>query len=382
MRILHRSGKRGRLQELKLLAENLDDLWYLYNLISEGDLVFAVGFRTEDKATDKLRPEKREKKRMKIGLRVESLEFHEFSDRLRVHGVIEDAARDLGLYHTFNIVEGAKLSIIKEGWKQHELDCVREAEEGAKRPIVTFVAIEDDNATIAILRQYGIQNIASISATGTTGKQYRSSGAGKGKGKGKAHGKQAVEEFYGQVLVHLEQLDRSGRSEGKGSAGVGGAGLGNLLVILGPGFVKEAFNKFGKTRNPALFKGSLILGTGHGGMTGVQEALKRGIVKQVGKESRVGFETRLVERILEEISKDGLVAYGVQEVLEALNAGAVETLLVTTTLIRGKKADAHLDLAKQTNVATVVISPVHEAGKKLDSLGGTAALLRYKIANF
>ena len=50
MKILFKDLKHG---EIKLVAENLDDIWHLYNVIDEGDLVRAVMFRTDEQNTDK-----------------------------------------------------------------------------------------------------------------------------------------------------------------------------------------------------------------------------------------------------------------------------------------------------------------------------------------
>ena len=41
--------------EIRLLPENIDDLWHLQHLIAPGDLVFATTFRSVDSATDKIR---------------------------------------------------------------------------------------------------------------------------------------------------------------------------------------------------------------------------------------------------------------------------------------------------------------------------------------
>ena len=63
-----------------------------------------------------------------------------------------------------------------------------------------------------------------------------------------------------------------------------------------------------------------------------------------------------------------------------MDAGAIETLLVTDKLVRTKKADGLLEKAKKTKSKFIIISTVHEAGKKLEGLGGVGALLRYKIS--
>jgi protein pelota len=87
VKVIFKDQKSG---EIKLVPENLDDIWHLYNIIEAGDLVRAVTFRTsEDEKADKLRAKKAEKKKMKLGIRVEKVTFHEFSNRLRVQGVID-----------------------------------------------------------------------------------------------------------------------------------------------------------------------------------------------------------------------------------------------------------------------------------------------------
>jgi protein pelota len=80
MRLLKRSLIRLE-GKISLLPESVDDLWHLKHLIEKGDLVFALTFRKIESATDKLRPEKLERKPMRLGIRVDSVEFHRFANR-------------------------------------------------------------------------------------------------------------------------------------------------------------------------------------------------------------------------------------------------------------------------------------------------------------
>ena len=122
------------------------------------------------------------------------------------------------------------------------------------------------------------------------------------------------------------------------------------------------------------------------GKAGINEVLKRNEVKEVLKQDRTSKEINLVERLLAEISKDGLCAYGLREVKSACEAGAVNILLITDSLIsrvREKEAYDQVDsLMKSVDSSKgdiLIISSDHEGGKKLDSLGGIGAILRYKI---
>jgi len=151
------------------------------------------------------------------------------------------------------------------------------------------------------------------------------------------------------------------------------------LVIVGPGFTREHFVKYGKNREPPLFENCIAHGTGNAGMNGIQEAIKSGIVENITKENRVIFESKLIEKLFEEIKKSGLATYGEKEVNRALNNGAVERLLISDVLVRAKIGEDLLRIAKQNNSEFTIINTMHEVGKKFEGIGGIGALLRYKI---
>src|SRR5437773_2135969 len=162
MRVLHRDPKTG---EIKMRVENPDDLWHLHNLLLPGDLVRASTTRREEVKSDKVRPERGEKVRVTLTIRVEGVEFQAFSDRLRITGVIVEGPQDLGRHHTLNVGVEDVLSIIKT-WKVHELRRIDEAVAAAQKPLVAFLALDDEEALIAQLRQYGVRELASIRAPG------------------------------------------------------------------------------------------------------------------------------------------------------------------------------------------------------------------------
>lgn len=151
------------------------------------------------------------------------------------------------------------------------------------------------------------------------------------------------------------------------------------LIILGPGFAKEEFYTMGKALKPELFEKSALQGTGQVGMAGIQEAIKEGIAPQILQNTRVAYETTLVEELLGEIAKEGKYAYGSVEVENALLSGAVNVLLVTDRIVRERTADRLLGMANEQRAKIAIICTLHDAGKKLEGLGGIAALLRYRI---
>ena len=343
MRVLHRDPKTG---EIKLRVENPDDLWHLHNLLLPGDHVRASTTRREEVKTDKVRPERGEKVRVTLTIRVEDVEFQAFSDRLRISGVIVEGPQDLGRHHTLNVGVDDVLSIIKT-WKAHELRRVDEAVAAAQKPLVAFLSLDDEEALIAQLRQYGVRELGTVRAPGH-GKMFPSGDA------------RTV--FFDDILTQLRTTD-----------------IGEALIVLGPGFTREAFVEYLKARDPATAAKVHAHGTAHAGMQGIHEALKAGVGAKVFGESRVGIETRLVEKLLEAIATNQPCGYGPAEVQEAADAGAVETLLVSDAIVRDPGIEEVMRTVESARGTVVLISRHHEAGQKLEALGGIAALLRFPI---
>ncbi len=349
MKVLFKDMKHG---EIKLVAENLDDIWHLYNIIEEDDLVRAVTFRTDECQDDKIRSKKSSKKRMKLGIRVKEVNFHRFSDRLRIHGIIEEGPQDLGSFHTFNI-DAEKMdpvSIIKEDWRDHQLKRIDEAVRLRKLPILTFICLDDDTATVAVLHQSGVKEVAEIDSN-RSGKMYED------------QSKDTVKEYYGDII----QVVKNNKQPG------------STVIVLGPGFAGENFAKYARQKEPGIFEKTVVHKTGNTGMSGINEAIKTGVIKQITKENRVCFETNLVERLFTEIKKNGLASYGEKDVEHSLKNGAVERLLIVDTIARTKKGEKLLLLAKDNQSDFTIVNTMHDAGKKLEGIGGVGAILRFKI---
>ncbi|MBU0685374.1 MAG: mRNA surveillance protein pelota [Thermoplasmatota archaeon] len=345
MKVLHQDT---RTNEIKLFPETLDDLWHLYNLVDDRDLVFASTYRRGEEKTDKLRAERVEKVRMRLGIRVQKVEFHESEDVLRILGAIEQGPQDMGQHHTLMISVGEPLTIIKPDWKPQHFDRIKRAIEMSEKPSMFFVAIEDTDAVIATAREYGLKEFATITRN-PGGKMYDS--------------KPNELEFLDEVVEKLKMVMH-----------------GEPLIVLGPGFVKEALAKRLREKAPGISSSMVIHHTGQAGMAGINEIMKQGIGGKVLDETRVARETRLMELLFSEIGKNGMFAYGDESVKSAVVAGAVSVLLVLDTKVRSSAADGLIRMVEGSKGEFVIVSSLHEAGRRLDSLGGVAALLRYRMS--
>ena len=75
-----------------------------------------------------------------------------------------------------------------------------------------------------------------------------------------------------------------------------------------------------------------------------------------------------------------MAVYGEKEVIDAINMGAVEKLLILDTVVPAKDMIKHMEIVENMKGEVIVISSEHEGGEQLKSLGGLAATLRYPLS--
>lgn len=344
---------RNQEGEIAIVPESLDDLWHLKYVLEKGDLVFATTFRRAEAPADKLRPEKAEKRPVRLGIRLESAEFHKFANRLRLHGVIEQGI-DIGSHHTLNIEPDSELSIIK-GWKKDQIERINEAVRASNQPRVAIVTVEDGEAVFGVVKQYGVEEVANVKGS-----------------RGKREGGDPRGEFFREVLEKLDLLAPSVEA----------------VVIAGPGFTKDDFIAYVKQHKQELAGKFVVEDIASIGTSGFQEVFRRGAIDRILHQSRITQEAVLIEKLLQEIASErGKVAYGLAEVKKASEYGAIETLLIVDETLRAarereasnQEIEGLLRSVEKAQGKVVIFSSEFEPGRRLQALGGIAALLRFRI---
>jgi protein pelota len=333
---------KGNNGEVRLFPESMDDLWHLQHLVAPGDIVFATTFRSVDTASDKLRPEKMEKRPVRLGIRIERVEFSQHGVRLRISGVIEHGV-EIGAYHTINVETGFEISVIKQ-WRPHELERIERAVKSSAFSLIHILTIEEGEAELFRLRQYGPESVVTFVA-----------GSGKG---GESDNRPA---FFEQVLAPLSLID-------------------GPLIIAGPGFIKDDFIKHAKNRGSPVAEKAISVETRRIGRGAVQDVIGKGALEKLIDDLQLSREVKFMDEVLCRIAQDGAVAYGRQEVQDAIGYGAVEQVLVADTLLRDPPTMDLIEKAEAMRAVVVVLSSSFEPGERLVALGGIAALLRYKMA--
>lgn len=354
MKLISKDFKKG---EVKIEVTSLDDLWFLSHIIDNGD---SVSGKTERKlklgeGTD--RNIKVVKKQFYLKINVEKVEFHRYTNSLRVSGKITEGPEDVakGSYHTFDLEEGTIISIHKEEWLKFQIEKLNEASQDKTEKIL-IVALDREAVTYALLTQSGFKLLSEIE------------GEVEKKGYEKTEGK----DFYTEIAQQIKEY--SGRFNTE------------YIIIASPAFWKEDLMNIINKKFPEL-KSKITLATCNTiGNSGIEEILKRDELKTVLKMDRTTKETIYVEELFTEISKQDKAAYGILEVKEANEARAIKSLLVTDELIHKMREEDTFEELDQimkdvdkSDGDVHIISTEHDAGKKLDGLGGIGAVLRYKL---
>jgi protein pelota len=159
------------------------------------------------------------------------------------------------------------------------------------------------------------------------------------------------------------------------------------IVVIGPGFVKNDFADYVKREAKDIADSIVdVKGVNSAGLSGIQESLRSGILSKALKHMRVAEEMKAMEEVLARLGKGrGDITYGFTDVEKAINYGAVDKLLVADSKLRETTDEERRALEKlmkrveEASGEVMVLSTEHEAGTKLLSLGGVAALLRFPL---
>jgi protein pelota len=358
MKIIEKKLRQGF---VKVVPTSDDDLWHLYNVIYKGDEVYAFSSRVIKSEKEYSRPKSGERVSAFMGVSVETVAWDKFLGKLRVHGLIIHAP-DLfptGAHHTLNIALNQPATIVKKQWPKHLLERLRMASKNERSLIV--LSIDDEGYAVAETRQYGVD--------------IKVEERVKLPGKLEADKRAAVKKGYFKNV--LDSLRRVWFREH------------NLIVIVGVGFVKNDFAKFAKEAAADVAKSVIDLkSVNNGGVGGIYEALRSGVLLKAGKQLRICNETELMEEVMKRLGKnEGTVTYGLQAVENAKKMGAIERLIIADTMLRESGEEVRLNLEKlmreveHQRGGISLISTEHESGTKLLALSGIAALLRFPVYN-
>ncbi len=342
-----------------LKVDRLEDLYWLLSVIEPGDWITMKTTRRVKREGG--RADSGERVPMTLTVEVEKVKLDEYSSRLRVTGIVRIGPEKFGIqgqHHTLNVDVGSTVKIWKKNWRRSHLEIIRRAVESSTKAKVLLVSMDDEGATVAELDNYNVSEIMYI-RSGISSKRVE---------RGDREGEER--RYFSDLAKTIKGLKERLKAE--------------VIVVGGPGFMKDKFFKYVQEKHPEISKGLRITSTSNATMSGVVELVKRGEVDRAVKNLDLTKHMKLIDELFELVARgSNLVTYGLSEVEMAVNMGAADKVLVCSSLLFNQdtrdRVLSILEMAEKTRAEFHIIDSRSEPGEKLESLGGIAAILRYGL---
>src|SRR3989344_193226 len=294
MRILSLDKKNAL---VKVVPESMDDLWHLEKIIEAGDLVSGS---TDRRIKAKDIEQKSERVKIFVSLEVEKTDFHKFSGKLRVQGIIiEGKPEELVELKSHQAIE-----IKKKELKNYQVERLENAKKASKTTNILLVVFDEESAAFGLLKEFELEPRGIVK------------GASRGKRFEQEEGMQ--KKYFSEILQKTKEITAE------------------TIVFAGPGFEKDSLKKWLQEKN---FRGNfLFAATNSTGITGLQELMKSDVLEKISKQRQIVLEAKLIEEVLLNIGKNtSLAEYGLEETKKTIEAGAVKELLVLDKFLLEKR---------------------------------------------
>ncbi|PLN76352.1 eRF1 domain 1-domain-containing protein [Aspergillus taichungensis] len=393
MRLIKNKVELNGSGTVTLCPEEPEDMWHAYNLIRPGDLLRASAIRrvttTQDTgSTSSARVH------LTLEIRVKSLDFDPQSSQLHVGGQIvnETPHTKVGQHHTLDLELNRNFTLEKEigaagegvGWDSIAIQMLKDAvDEGGKRRA----------EAIAVVMQEGVAHICFIGQFQTVLKQKVEMSVPR-KRQGSSDHDKGLSKFYQttlDTLLRQMEFNTSATSQTSNEPV-------RPILLASPGFVAAGFQKHiqsaAATTTPALKRlvpSLVVVHSASGYLHSLTEVLQSPAVKSILADTKYARETKLMDQFQEQLRKEtNRATYGPREVESAVDQGAVGrgggVLIVSNRLFRSqdvaerKRWVSLVDRVRDIEGGEVrVLSSDHESGRRLDSLGGVAALCTFPV---
>jgi len=352
MKVLKSNYKNG---EATVKIESLDDLWYLSQIITKGVKINGKTYRKVS-----VNEKDSERKQVFMEILVEKVEFQDFTDILKVLGKIErssDERIQKGEYHSFNLSVNDEVTIIKE-WSSIDKDYLTKSSKNDTK--LMLVAADYGDATIAYYHNYSIEYSTTLSE--------------------ELGGKREVVSYEKNKSAFLKMLLSAINDLAKARQA--------KAVLIGATMSLIDSLKSSIKDYDYIKKISSFTKVNYSNKNGIKELINSGEAEKLIEKTQYYIQQRLISKLLELIAKDKNSTYGYDYVLDAVNRGAVEQLIITTNFIKKskennsfKELDSLIRTAFESSAELSIIDSDADIGEQIDNLTGIAAILRYDLTD-
>jgi len=370
MKLVHKQIEKDGKGSVALVAQEDEDMWHVYNLIQNGDLVRALTFRNV-KTTGPTGSVRSEKVKVMVTIQVESVDFDTKSSEIRISGKNREENKfiKLGAYHTIELALHRKFTIDKTRWDAMHLERISMATDPSKTADLAAVVLQEGLAHICLITSFTTLIRQKISVSVPR----------KRMGSETRHSK-ALSRFYEAIYEGVERhVDFD---------------VVKCVIVASPAFykdecIKRILEHASKRGNKSMLDNKNKFIPRHassGYIQALKEVLADPSCSELIKSTKAFDEVKALEKFFEMMNKNPDQAfYGYDDVRQANDTKAIAQLLVTDSLFRSHDIGTrqkYVDLvesAKENGADVKIFSSLHVSGQQLDQLTGVAALLRFPL---
>ncbi|MDP9493325.1 MAG: mRNA surveillance protein Pelota [Thermoproteota archaeon] len=338
-------------------AEDLDDLFTLRRIIEINDTIITDTTRSIKQKSEFSRPDKGERVKIRILLRIETIKFDGTVDRIRIGGTILNSDNQLvpkGVHHSISIKVDDMIILEKKQWKKIQADILKNS---GNDTIYLLISIDIQEAAIALVTGTHVKILPNI-YSGQSGKRFQ----------GSRRINANIESFFEEILLGIRSVTNLHAQK-------------QMLILFGPGETKRRFFNFlAKEFNEKI---TVLEGIDVAGEDGIFVSLRSTSLKELLKASKIGIVSSMLDKLIYLIhSGDPKYAIGVNEVRNAVNNKSIESLIYSNSILEKLDEGEFIDLLNSTEAVGAKIYGVDastDIGLRVSSLGGIVGLLRFAI---
>jgi protein pelota len=339
-----------------IVAEDLDDLFSLRRIIELNDNIITDTTRSIKHKSEFSRPDKGERVKIRILLRIDNIKFDGTVDRIRIGGTILNSDNQLvpkGVHHSLSIKVDDMIILEKKQWKKIQTDILG----SSGSTIYILISIDIQEAAIGLVTGTHVKILPNI-YSGQSGKRFQGSRTVNAN----------IDSFFDDILTGIKGVTNLHSQE-------------QMIVLFGPGETKRRFfNYLAKEINDKI---SILEGIDVAGEDGIFVSLRSDSLKELLKTSKIGIVSSLLDNLMYLIHKgDTKYAIGVNEVKSAVINKSIDSLIYSNAILEKINEDEFIDLLNSTETFGGKIYGVDastDIGLRVSSLGGIVGLLRYAI---
>ena len=356
--------KANRLKDsenrIAITPEEPDDLFSLRRITEIGDNIIADTTRVIKQDKEFARPDKGERIKVKINLRVEKISFDGTVDRLKISGIIITSNNESiprGLFHSINVKINDTIILEKTRWSEDYLKMITSSASEFK---YILISMDSEETSIAILNGTNLKITPNI-YSGKSGKRYNAN----------QKNETNIKSYFDNVKRSLDVY--------KEEEGI-------KIIIFGPGETKRKFLNYLKEKKEAYENKDLALieGIETSGEDGFFVFLRSDAMKEMMTNSKIAKVSTILDNIMYQINKgEKKFAMGIDEIKNANSLNAIDMLVYSDKVFFEVNEDEFIkilnEIESKKNVKTFATDSSTDIGMRVSSLGGIIALLRYPI---